>query len=72
MQIGDIVRPVVRIAGLDSRKLYRIASIEATPFYSLAYLTGPDGALSAPVENAHLVLEQVRTSTVQPCRAALN
>lgn len=72
MQIapGSVVRPVVTIAGLDSRKLYFVANIERTAMgYTLAFLTGPTGAL-LPVENAHLVLEVVSTSTIRP-RAAL-
>lgn len=65
---GDSVRPVVALAGLDSRLVYKVAHVEATAFgYALCYLTCPiDGSL-VTVENAQLILEKVgATPTMRP------
>jgi hypothetical protein len=50
-----------------------VAEVNSTPFVSVAWLIGPDGALTRPVENAHLVLEKVSGGhTIVPCAAVLN
>lgn len=72
MQTGDVVRPVVSIAGLESTRLYRLAHFEApSPFASVAFLETEGGALVV-VENAHLVLEKALPSTLKPRPAASN
>lgn len=73
MNLGDVVRPVVTIAGLDSRCMYRVIGVERAPFgYTLAFLVDAAGASMPPVENAHLVLEVVKASTIKPSTAAWN
>lgn len=66
---GDVVRPVVSIATLDARRMYRVQHVERpSPFTSLVYLDGT----AAPVENGHLVLELVSTATTKPALALFN
>jgi hypothetical protein len=74
MQIepGSIVRPLIYVAGLDPRQQYTVTHLIVTPFTSLAWLEDSNGALQAPVQNALLVLEVVRTATVKPAIALFN
>lgn len=66
---GDVVRPVVRIATLDARRMYRVEHVERpSPFASLVFLEG----CAAPIENGHLVLETVSTATLKPAAALFN
>lgn len=69
---GSVVRPVITIAGLDARQLYRVTHIERASFgYVLAFLTDSFG-ITRPIENAHLVLEVVQTATLRPSAALPN
>lgn len=70
---GSIVRPVVSVAGLDARLLYRVAHVVQTPFYSLAWLDrADDPTLFHLVENAHTVLELAQTRAINPAAASFN
>lgn len=75
MQVGTIVRPFVSLAGLDARRMYRVAHVESpSPFASLHYLVDlSSGAQLPPIENAEVLLEVVRpTMTTKPAAAPLN
>lgn len=73
LQPGSIVRPIVAVAGLDSRRQYRVSHAVQTPFCSLAWLErADDSQLIHVVENAHAVLEVVETRSLTPAAAWFN
>lgn len=60
MSTGDFVRPVVALAGLDSRLVYKVAHVERALFgYTVCYLNDPSDGKLVTVENAQLILEIV-------------
>lgn len=66
---GDVVRPVIAIAELDARRMYRVVHVEQpSPFASHVYLEDAVNGfgLMAPIVNGHLVLERVATPTLKP------
>jgi hypothetical protein len=65
MNLGDVVRPVVSLAGLDSRQQYRVEHLEETFLTTIAYLRDASGALH-PVENAHTFVEVVKSMPRTP------
>ncbi|MFZ5440483.1 MAG: hypothetical protein ACOZQL_10770 [Myxococcota bacterium] len=73
MKIGDVVRPVVTIAGLNAKLQYVVQHVERGALgYELAFLTDEAGDHLHAVENAHLVLEVVRAPTMKPAAAFPN
>lgn len=74
MRPGDVVRPVVSIAGLDASHTYRVAEILVSPWgYSLAFVrdTASDDAPALPIEHPLLFLEPVRANCSTSPRALL-
>lgn len=73
MKVGDIVRPIVSTAGLDSKQQYRVEHVENAPLgVTLAFLVDAQGANMRAVENAHLVLEVVTVISRRPVAALRN
>jgi hypothetical protein len=72
---GDVVRPVVTIASLDARRMYRVVHVESpSPFACNVYLEDASSGIGllAPIEHGNVVLEPVRSATLKPSTALFN